>query len=81
MIENLQYISILIEAIIAIFGIVMAVKKKKIYGYGFFLTFAIYVFWDIIKLRNIALSDYLSYPLFLIATISALWAVYKVYKK
>jgi len=75
----LQYISILIEAIVAIFGLAM-VAKKKIYGWGFFITFGIYVFYDLVKLVNWSIPVNLMYVLFFIATLSALFTVWMVYK-
>ena len=44
--EFLQYISIVIEAIVAILGLLIVFNKKKKYGYGIFITFAIYVIYD-----------------------------------
>jgi hypothetical protein len=80
MIELLQYFSIFVEAVIAVFGILM-IRKKKIYGWGFLITFGIYVFYDFSKLMNWDISANILYPLFFAATLSALFAVWKVYKK
>lgn len=79
--ELLQYVSIIIEALIAIIGIFILVQKKKIYGLGFFITFAIYVFYDLARLLSWNISNTILYVSFLIASFSALWAVWSVYKK
>jgi len=79
-IENLQYVSIIIEVIIAIMGLTIVFKKKKNYGYGIFLTFAIYVFYDYAKLTGLSTSKNVLYVMFFIASLSALWAVYMMYK-
>ncbi|MCX6665367.1 MAG: hypothetical protein NT038_04820 [Euryarchaeota archaeon] len=81
MIEVIHYISIVIEAIIALFGLFIALQKKKIYGWGFFVTFAIYVFYDLSRLIPLNLSAEVLYPLFFVATISMLWGVWKIYRK
>jgi len=81
MIEIIHYLSIVIECIIAIFGVFIAVQKKKSYGWGFFVTFAIYVFYDLSRLIPLNLSTTVLYPLFFVATLSILWSVWKIYRK
>jgi hypothetical protein len=81
MLENLQYVSIVIEVIVAILGLMIAFQKKKNYGYGIFLTFAIYVFYDLSKQIGWSINSSLLYVLFFIASISALWAVYIIYNQ
>lgn len=77
----IQYISIVLEAIIVLISLLAAVIKKKYYCYGFALTFAIYVFYDSVKLLNININEYILYFSFFIATLSAFWAVSKIYLK
>lgn len=79
MVFSIQYISIIIELIIAILGIMIFFKKKKLYGWGFFLTFAIYVFYDLSKLLGWAVSGNILYAIFFVASLSALYAVWGVY--
>lgn len=84
MLENLQYVSILIEVIIAIIGLMIVFKLKKNYGWGIFLTFAIYVFYDFTKFMNYSISSDILTVSFLIASISMLWVAWdlcKVYFK
>ena len=79
--EILQPVSIILEAIIVIVAIAIAVRKKKCYGCGFALTFAIYVYYDSAKYFGWgALSAWL-YPLFFVATVSALFSMISLYKK
>lgn len=75
----IQYISITIEFLIAIMGLLIVFQKKKIYGWGIFVAFAIYVFYDFVRLSNIVLSNEIMYGIFFIATASAFWAVYEIY--
>lgn len=77
----IHYISILIEAIIAILGLMILFKKKKEYGLGFFVTFAIYVLYDLARVLNWNASTNVLYVSFFIASVSALWAVWEVYNK
>jgi len=81
MLENLQYMSIFIEAIIAILGLLIVFQKRKNYGYGIFITFAIYVYYDFAKLAKYQISDNVLYVMFFIATISMLFVVWNLYKK
>jgi len=78
--ETIQYLSILIEAIIAILGLAIVFKKKKNYGWGIFITFAIYVFYDFSKQISLTINNDLLYALFFIASVSALFAVFMIYK-
>ena len=77
----LQYVAIVIEGAIAATGLFLAVGKKKSFGYGIFLTFAIYVFYDLARLVPIEISNSTLYPIFFVATLSILWAVLKLYKE
>jgi len=77
----IQYISIAIEFLIAVMGLLIVLQRKKIYGIGIFITFGIYVFYDFVRLSNIEISNQLMYGIFFIATSSAFWFVSKLYYK
>lgn len=77
----LQYVAIVIEGLIAATGFLLAVKKKRMFGYGIFLTFAIYVFYDLTRLGPIETSNSTLYPIFFVATLSILWAVILLYRE
>jgi hypothetical protein len=77
----IQYSSILIEALIAIIGLLIVFKKKKQYGWGIFATFLIYVFYDTSKLFSLGISENALTILFFIASISALYSVWCIYKE
>ena len=81
MIENIQYISIIVEVVVAILGLMIVFQKKKNYGYGIFLTFAIYVFYDLSKQIGWSINSSLLYVLFFIASISALFSVWMIYNQ
>lgn len=76
----MQILSILVEIIIVIVAIKTAQLKKKSYAYGFAVTFAIYVIFDSVREFRVQVPQSLLDILFLIATVSALWAMWKLYK-
>jgi len=78
--EIINYTSIILEAVIAVLGIAIALKRKNVYGWGIALTFSIYVFYDLSRISNWQISSTITSVSFLIATISALSAVYLIYK-
>ena len=77
--KPLQYVSITIECVIAATGLFIAVRKKRVFGYGIFLTFLIYVFYDLVNVLQIEVSDFTLYPVFFVATLSILWATLLIY--
>ncbi len=77
----LQYFSVVVEAVIAAAGLLLAIRQKRFFGYGIFLTFVIYVFYDLARLTGSKVSDVLLYPLFFVATLSMLWVVISIYKE
>jgi len=77
----LQYLAIIVESMIAAVGLLIAVRQKRFFGYGIFLTFAIYVFYDMARLIPLEVSDATLYPAFFVATISALWTVILIYRE
>lgn len=79
--EILHWFSIAIEAVIALLGVYIAVSKKRIYGLGIFVTFALYVFYDLAKHYELDISSDLLYVVFFVATVSALWAVWQLLKE
>lgn len=75
----LQPVSILIEAIICATGIGIAVQKNKIYGWFIALTFGIYVVYDLVAFADIPVSPTLVAFIFLVATVSMLYVVWRLY--
>jgi len=77
--KPLQYVSIIMDSMIAVTGLFIAVRKKRVFGYGIFLTFLIYVFYDLVNLIPIKVSADTLYPIFFVATLSILWATLLIY--
>ena len=78
--EQLQFVSILLEAVIVVRAILSAIRRKKSFAYGFALTFAVYVFYDLAKLIQINVPDSILYFMFFVATLSALYVTLRIYK-
>lgn len=76
-----QLISITMEFAIAILALLMGVQKKKAYGYGFAVTFGIYVFYDLARLFAFTVPEGVLTAIFFVATVSALFAVWDLYKE
>ncbi|MFH1683625.1 MAG: hypothetical protein ABIA67_01950 [Candidatus Margulisiibacteriota bacterium] len=77
----LQSISITIEVLIMILGVMIAVEKKKAWGWCIALCFAIYVYYDLAGLLNFTVGSGLLRILFFIASISIFWAIWRIYKE
>ena len=74
-------ISLLIEVVVVILGLMLAVSKRKSYGYLIALTFAIYVVYDSTRFLVVSVDQYLTSFLFLIASASIFFAVWRIYKQ
>jgi hypothetical protein len=79
--EYLQYASIVIEFLIALIGFAIFLQKKKIYGLAILFTFATYVLYDLAKLLSLNISDNFLSVIFFLATISAFFAVFMIFKE
>lgn len=77
----LQLVSIGFEVVAMLLGILLFVQKKKSWGGCLALTFAIYVYYDLANLFNLAVGQGLLRGLFFIASISILWAVWRIYRE
>lgn len=76
----LLYISIIVEAAVAVLA-VMAACGGKPYAFGLALTFAIYVLYDCARLIGVDVQGGVLSPLFLVAAIAALVAVWGWYRE
>jgi hypothetical protein len=53
----LHLLSILLEAVVAILGIMLAISKKKMYGWCIAVTFVLYVVYDLANLLAFNISQ------------------------
>jgi len=79
MISVLQMISILLEIAVAFLAVMLAVSKKKQYGWFIAFTYVVYVFYDLVHLLNLNISSDLMYFVFFAATVSVLWAIWNIF--
>jgi hypothetical protein len=72
----LQVLAVAIECMVALGGVRLALKGKKFYGWWIALTFALYVLFDAGRLGVISIGQGTAAVLFLIASLSILYAVW-----
>jgi hypothetical protein len=72
-------ISISMEVMVVALGIMLVVGKKKMYGWCIALTFLLYIFYDLVNLLSLHLSQDSLEILFFMATLSILWAIWNIF--
>jgi len=72
----LHVLAVAIECIVALAGVRLATKGKKVYGWWIALTFALYVVFDLSRLGFLPTDEGVLSFLFLVASLSILYAVY-----
>ncbi|HUS76920.1 MAG TPA: hypothetical protein VMY43_13085 [Methanothrix sp.] len=75
----LHLLSILLEAVVAALGVMLAIGKKKKYGWCIALTFVLYVIYDLANLLALNISQDTLHIIFFVATLSILWAVWNIF--
>ena len=80
MFENLQLVSITLEAIIAILFLSVALRGRT-YMYGLTVTFAIYVWYDLARFMAWEVDPGLQAGVFFAATLAALYSAWCLYKQ
>jgi hypothetical protein len=79
--EIFVIISLAAEVLVAVLGLMLAIARKKDFGWGIALTFSIYVFYDLVRFLALPVSNEIIGSLFFIASISVLWAVWRIYEE
>ncbi|MCX6681350.1 MAG: hypothetical protein NTX42_13445 [Methanothrix sp.] len=77
--NRLHLLSILLEAVVATLGVMLAISKKKMYGWCIAVTFVLYVVYDLANLLALNISEDTLYMIFFVATLSILWAVWNIF--
>jgi hypothetical protein len=80
LVHSMLIIWIILEAAVAVLAI-LAARKGKPYVYGLAFTFGAYVLYDLARFLRIDVQKSALSTLFLLATISALIAMWGLYKK
>jgi len=78
---TIQLVATLIEVIIAVVAVLIAVQKKKIYGWFIAITFALFVLFDIARIFALEVSAERHALVLLVACISMLCAVWLMWKE
>ncbi|MCL4367297.1 hypothetical protein M1563_03980 [Patescibacteria group bacterium] len=73
--------SVIVEIVVVIISLVLALQKKKDYGFLIATTFIIYVIYDTSRFFQIQIEQRILSVLFLIASLCILLGVYKIYQK
>ena len=75
----LHMISISLEVMVVALGIMLVVGKKKMYGWCIALTFILYIFYDLVNLLSLHISQDSLDISFFMATLSILWAIWNIF--
>jgi len=76
----LDLLSILLEAVATVICVLIATQKRKTWGWCLALTFAVYVGYDLARFMGWNAVPIILYIGFFIASVSAVWAVWQIYK-
>jgi len=79
--DIMQLVATLIEIVIAVVAVLIAVNKKKVYGWFIALTFVLFVIFDLGRIFALDVSAELHALIFLIACASMLYAAWLIYKE
>lgn len=72
-------VSIILEAAVAVIAVLIA-RQGRYYMYGLAFTFAAYVVYDLARFFNWSVEGPLLSWLFVLATVTALFAVWSLYR-
>ena len=78
--NTLLIFSIILELAVAVLGLLIWLQKKQQYGLCIFITFTIYILYDISRNWPFGISETALRILFAIASLSILWGVWDIYK-
>jgi len=81
LITIIQIISVLIECAVVILALKLADRSKKSYGWLIALTFTLYVIFDLSRLGILPVPGDIAAPLFLVASMSVLLAVFLILRE
>jgi len=79
--ESVQFVATIAEVAVAILSLLVAWKKKKMYGGFVAITFALFVIFDLERLFSLNISPDIHAFIFLVACLSMLYAVWLMWKE
>jgi bacteriorhodopsin len=77
--DFLQIIAVLLEVAVMVVAAIIAVRRKKSYGWCIAVTFGLFVLFDIGRLFSLPVSDEAHALIFLVACGSMLYGVWLMY--
>jgi len=79
--DLIQILAILIECAVVVVAVLIATRKKKMYGWFIALTFALFALFDVIRIVFADLQSGIHAGLLLVACASMLYAVWLMYRE
>jgi len=79
--DILQLVATLVELVIAVAAVLIAVQKKKAYGWFIAFTFALFVVFDLARIFALDIPADLHALILLVACLSMLYAIWLVWKE
>lgn len=77
----LQIVAVVLEVAVTAFGIAMATRQQKTYGWCIAVTFGLFVLFDIGRLAALPISEAAHSLIFLVACGSMLFGVWLMYRE
>jgi hypothetical protein len=79
--DSIQVLAIITELAVAILALLVAWKRKKMYGGFVAITFALFVIFDIDRILSLNILPGLHAVIFLVACLSMLYAVWLMWQE
>ncbi len=76
----IDLLSLMAEMVATVLGLMIALQKKKSYGWLIAFTFAVYVFYDSARFPGLNTNTGILNWLFLLASLSVFGAVWQIYR-
>jgi len=77
--DFLQLVAVVLEAVVTVIAVIIATKKKQVYGWGIAITFGLFVLFDIFRIFSLPMPESFHAFIFLVACASMVYAVWLLY--
>jgi hypothetical protein len=79
--DFLQLIAVVLEIAVTVIAILIATRKKKVWGWGIAITFGLFVLFDIFRIFSLPMPEAFHAFIFLVACGSMLYAIWLMYEE
>jgi hypothetical protein len=79
--DFLQVVAVMLEVCVAGIAVLIATRRRKMYGWGIALTFGLFVLFDIFRIFALPMPDTFHSFIFLVACGSMVYAVWLMYEE